>query len=160
MIKLTPDEERLREALIEAARNADPADPGASARTYGEWVADLGLTDNQRATKLTTMLYHVNVHEHERGRPMVGTMAVSKAAGNTGKGFLFMRRDLGLADEPGEDGTGQAAWQHAVAEAVSYWHGQDGHGPDPVADETLATVREIKADLGQIKQMLRTLLHG
>ena len=166
MISLTPDEERLREGLIERARNADPANPGASTSTYGDWAEELDADGSAewkqgapRYTRLITALWHINSYEAEHRRPMVGVFAVSKSTGHSGDGFMKLRRELGLPVPADEDGTGRATWREVIGECVKYWQSPASQGGAGSA-MTDAQFDAIMGELGKIKQLLRQLLHG
>ena len=166
MITLTPDEERLRERLIERARTADPANPGASTKTYGAWAEELDDDGSAgwkqgapRYTRLITALWHINSYEAEHGRPMVGAFAVSKSAGHSGDGFMKLRSDLGQPIPTDEDGTGHVTWQEVIGECVEYWQSPASQG-EAGSGMTDAQFDSIMAELSKIKQMLRQLLHG
>jgi hypothetical protein len=163
MISLTLDEDRLRLALIGQARSGDPADPVASAKGYYEWCDQLDPDGrlgwkSGHARGLARALYHVNLYEAEHGRPMVGALAINVMKGQAGGGFLTCHRDAGLPDAPDETGTGRATWRMALEESVKYW--QSDHADDEQHRLSDAQFDAIMAELGKIKQMLRTLRHG
>jgi hypothetical protein len=159
MITLTPAEERLRDFLIDrAACAAEP--PG----TYGALMAGFdpdnstGLNQaNSYFPRLSTALYHVNLSELDRRRPMVGALAVVNTRSSI-KGFAGVgrERDLLDGDSPEEE---RAFWQDQRDRAIQHWSAAkaeagDGHTlPDAQFDA-------IMGELSKIKQMLRQLLHG
>jgi hypothetical protein len=159
MISLTPAEERLRDFLIErAARAAEPP------TTYGALMAEFDPDNNTGLNqvgsyfpRLSTALYHVNLSELDRRRPMVGALAVANTRSSI-KGFAGVgrERDLLDSDNPEEE---RAFWQDQRDRAIQHWSaakaaaGDGGALPDAQFDA-------IMAELSKIKQMLRTLLHG
>jgi hypothetical protein len=163
MITLTPAENRLRDFLIEQARTADPGDPETSTITYTVLAEtldpDMTLGLNQpgpRTGRLTTALYHLNKHEHERHRPLVGAFAVSKGGDRTSdSGFAGLARDELGFDIPEDKAAERAFWRGQLDQSVEYWSRDREDGA--LTDAQFTT---IMAELATIKRMLRQLMHG
>jgi hypothetical protein len=159
MIKLTSAEEHLRRWLIERAKQA--ADPAPTyAALMAEFDPDNSTGLNQVGSyfpRLSTALFHINVHELERKRPMVGALAVVKTRSSI-RGFAGVARERGLLDGDSADEE-RAFWQDQREQAIKYWSESktvDGDG-GALSD---AQFDAIMAELSKIKQMLRQLLHG
>lgn len=169
MISLTPAETRLRDFIGTLAAGADPADPTISVITHEKLAQELdpdgrtGWNQVPQYGGLRTALYHVSTYEAEHGRPMLSAFAVRGSGSRTrrpfkgepGSGFFDHARKLGRLDGY-SDGDQHAFWLSELRAAARYWQ-----ATGPVAVAVLdAQFDAVMAELGKIKQMLRTLLHG
>jgi hypothetical protein len=160
-ITLKPAEQHLLEVLIGLAAEADPADPSASALSYGDLAAaadpdgSLGWKQGHpRYSKLITALYHVNSYEVDHGRPMIGAFAVSVDSRTSGSGFAALGRELGRTVGEGKDAE-RRFWRGELADAVAYWS-------DKSADGGLSDAQydAIMAELAILRRGVRALAHG
>lgn len=115
MTELTSFQQRLRHFLTsrvperityqELARAMDP---------------DVNPRD-RRFKRLTTALYHVNRHEHENGRPMIGALVVRASDGLPGDGFYWCARELGFEFD---DSGAIVFWEAELTRVIEYWGSQ------------------------------------
>lgn len=161
MISLTHAEKRLRDFLADRAAGADPGDPADSTITYGDLADELdrdgslGWSPGHPSwSHLRTALFHIAAYESERGRPVLSALVV-REGGIPGLGFGDIGRQLGrVADESAD--AEYRFWKTELDASVRYWTSPGARAAallDPRLDA-------VTADLGKIKQMLRTLLHG
>jgi hypothetical protein len=157
VITLTPAEEILRQRLIDLASGR------LESQSYGD-MADtidaeglLGFASGHpRYTHLIHALYHVNVFEHEHGRPMVGALAVSKSTGHSGAGFADVGRRQGF--EIARTAEAEFAfWQDQRDKSYAYWAEHDEGSKILLTD---AQFTAIMNELATIKRLLRQALHS
>ena len=108
-------QDTLREALIEAAKNA-------RLLYYGKAAQLLGLDMAQAADRgeIGRMLDAINRVEHDEKRPLLSAVVVRATSKMPGPGFFPMARRLGYAvgdDEQDE----RAFWEQEVARVYSHW---------------------------------------
>lgn len=113
----------LRAALVGLAREGRTA-------TYRDLAARLSLTGPHTIHRVTLALEDLVREDHAAGRPLLGALAVSRAAGGIpGRGFFQLLAELGRYAGP--DQGPQAARWHAeeVAAALDYWAERGVVGP-------------------------------
>ena len=160
MTTLTLVEERLRNFLIDRARTAHAGNPETATMTYQDLAGaldpdgDFGLKQGApRFTRLIRALFHMNSYEVEKGRPMVGALAVSKTTGDSGSGFAGLGRELGFPVPKDEEGE-KKFWQAQLDQAIEHWSGnhEDNGRPD---DQFAAILTELRT----IRKTLQELVH-
>jgi len=161
MTTLTLVEERLRNFLIDRARTAHAGNPETATMTYQDLAGaldpdgDFGLKQGApRFTRLIRALFHMNSYEVEKGRPMVGALAVSKTTGDSGSGFAGQARELGFL-VPRDDEGEKEFWQTQLDQAIEHWSGN--HEDNGLPDAQFAA---IMTELSTIKKTLQHHLHS
>jgi hypothetical protein len=156
MMKLTAYERRIRQALIAAARRADPIDTDTALVTYGELdtLVPSDHTGNSKPgvghawmTPVRIALYHVSAYEHQFGRPLISALAVRKDGRFPGEGFAKLVAQI-WPDQTHDD---QAFWEDHVRAVVEFWTDED---PYRVHDAALTA---LLRELSDIKTRLRAL---
>jgi hypothetical protein len=159
MTELDADEQRLRQVLIERARNADPQFPRSALIIYGDLCAaadpDQRRWKPRRYRGIGTALGNISEYEHERGRPLLSALVVQKTTHTAGDGFAdgLGRGRLGLDIPPG---TEREFWLEKVEQVVRYWSGSGkGADPNPVG-EARARLSAVVSELDSIRRLLDT----
>jgi hypothetical protein len=159
MISLTPDEERLRDHLIDIVASADRERPESSIRSYGDLAAaidtDGGVGWRQghpRYSRVITALYHINKYEAEHGRPMIG--ALVGHGPKSDKGFADCARECHVARDGASDSEVRRTELHR---SVEYWQERATDKAETSLPD--AQFNAIMGELATIKKMVRQLLH-
>lgn len=172
MISLTPAEKHLRDFLADRAAKANPDNPAASVITYGNLADELDPDNligwagsHPRYGALKTALFHVSSYEAEHNRPMLTAFVVRASGsvsgsrprkGEPGNGFFKLARRLGRLDSEGTEAE-SAFWESEMRACSEQWSATGAGTGAGLPDAQYDT---IMAELGKIKQMLRTLLHA
>jgi hypothetical protein len=167
MITLKPDEQQVRDYLIECARRGDPGSPQDACVTYGGLAQAVDPERRypwsawKRFNGIGPVLGHVSQYEAEHGRPLLSALAVRSDGRRPGDNFYPLARRL--ARELGREGPGEGAdaehrfWRAEITAAVRYWSDAPAAGRPGLQD---AQYDAIMAELSSVKKMLRQLLHG
>lgn len=87
---------------------------------YGDLAELIGF--HPRSSSFHRILDAINLHEHQRGRPLLSALAVARAYGFPGSGFFDSARNLGRYDDDGGDATTHATfWVGEVHRIWDYW---------------------------------------
>jgi hypothetical protein len=151
MIRLTPFEHVLRNALVDSVRAADSADPQGPCLSYRQLgqMTDPDGTSHYPMTRppfrgLNEALGHISMYEVEHGRPMLSAIVVNEETGYPGNGFARLGSHLGFNVEDDK-----AFWRSELAALVRLW---------TAADMTLlidSALEVVMGELATIKQLVR-----
>src|SRR6266536_1288027 len=101
---LNPIEERVRQFLIERAKNGNPVRPFTATITYGDLCAAIDPEQDYfkwpRFRGIGKVLGRVSTFEHRQGRPMLSALVVQAGTLHAGDGFAGLGRDLGEKIQP------------------------------------------------------------
>jgi hypothetical protein len=105
---------QLRQALQDCAAAGETV-------TYQELARRTSFPGPHAIHRLTSLLEAMVREDHAAGRPLLATLAVSRATGIPGRGFFQLLTELGRYDGP--DQGPAAAAQHAreLAAALERW---------------------------------------
>jgi hypothetical protein len=159
MTELNPAEERVRQILIEQAKQPDPQSPREALITYGDLCAaadpDQEFWKKPRYRGIGSALGHISTYEHEHGRPLLSALVVQKVTMRAGDGFAdALGRGLGFNIPIGGE---REFWLDQVNEVVRYWTGpeKDAVELDPVG-EARARLTAVISELDSIRRLLDT----
>jgi hypothetical protein len=120
---LLPDqEEQLSQALLACHR-------ARRLVTYADLAGELAFPPPHRIHKLTLALEKMIRADHETGKPLRATAAVSRAGeGLPGRGFFLLLAELGRYDDCLTDQ--RAAFLAELEAAQAFWGATGGSGHD------------------------------
>jgi hypothetical protein len=157
MITLTLVEQRVRQHLIECARNPkNPNDPKSACITYGGLASavdpDHEMWKPPRYHGIGTALGHVSVYESQHHRPLLSALVVLAGINHPGDGFAddLGRKTLHLEIPEGGE---RAFWLDQVQQVVAFWSAPDLIMMlDGMHDDVMAELSKAKRLIRQLSQ--------
>ncbi len=156
---LDPLDERVRQFLIQRARDTNPEQPFTAVVTYGDLCKALDPDGHYWAAPryrgIGQVLGRVSTWEHAQGRPMLSALVVQAQSMRAGKGFAQLAQRLGERIPSGHE---TAFWRSQVEAVVKHWAGRVSEGdeaPDDRVARALALLARISRDVDEVRQLLR-----
>ena len=153
--RLAAIEERVRQYLIQAAKNADPDHPFKATITYGDLCGAIDPEQQYwawpRFRGIGKVLGRISTFEHEEGRPMLSTLVVQAGTLHTGPGFAGLGRELGYQIQQGQE---RAFWRSQVEAVVRYWTAAEETPTLTPTERALAMLASISEQLQEVQRLL------
>ena len=154
--QLGPVDERVRQHLVDRARDTSPDQPFTAVITYGNLCHTLDPTEQYwvapRFRGIGQVLARVSRWEHAHGRPLLSALVVQKATMQAGKGFAELARSLGEQIPPGQE---TAFWRCQAEAVVRHWAGKDTEAAGASdADKARALLAKISVELAEVQRLL------
>lgn len=155
---LDPLDERVRQFLIQRARDTNPEHPFSAVITYGDLCRALDPDEHYwvapRYRGIGQVLGRVSTWEQAQGRPLLSALVVQAQSMRAGKGFAQLAQGLGERIPSGHE---TAFWRSQVEAVVKHWAAQ-GRGLDEAADDriarALALLARISGDVEEVRRLL------
>jgi hypothetical protein len=155
---LGPVEERVRQFLIQRARNANTGQPFTAVITYGDLCKALDPDEHYwvapRYRGIGQVLGRISTWEHAQGRPLLSALVVQAQSMRAGRGFAALAAGLGERIPSGQE---TAFWRSQVEAIVKYWAGRASGGdeaPDDRVARALAPLARISGDVEEVRRLL------
>lgn len=155
---LDPLDERVRQFLIQRARDTNPEQPFTAVITYGDLCHALDPDEHYwtapRYRGIGPVLGRVSTWEHAQDRPLLSALVVQAQSMRAGKGFAQLARGL---DERIPSGQETAFWRGQVEAVVKHWAGRGSSGDDAADDRVaraLALLARISGDVEEVRRLL------
>lgn len=155
---LDPLDERVRQFLIQRARDTNPEQPFTAVIAYGDLCHALDPEEHYWAAPryrgIGQVLGRVSTWEHAQGRPLLSALVVQAQSMRAGKGFAALAAGLGERIPSGQE---TAFWRSQVEAVVKYWAGRASGGdeaPDDRVAAALALLARISGDVEEVRRLL------
>lgn len=155
---LEPLDERVRQFLIQRARDTNPEQPFTAVITYGDLCKALDPDERYWAAPryrgIGQVLGRISAWEHAQGRPLLSALVVQAQSMRAGKGFAQLALGFGERIPSGHE---TAFWRSQVEAVVKHWAGRVSgadEAPDDRVARALALLARISGDVEEVRRLL------